>query len=503
MSRLPSTTFAMAAVDLSLPGGQDDSLDAFADHFPGSVTRQDGGSAEELLLRRLFRDTSDPHADYDEDIKPWLGDHVAFGGWLDDGQPRAMALIETTNDSSARSHLRELMGDDSAGLVVADGYAVVSDTLALAQAAVRAADAHSLADQPDFTSDMALLPDDEAMVGWVDGPALKQVLGGFFSGPDGGAALDGFGVFGLMGPEQALEARLAAGVHVTDDTAQLDVFQVGGAKPQTTASTLLTQLPDKTVAAFEVGDPGPIVAGVVGLVKTLRGLGGGTVTMCSSVVAPPHRVGVMVTPSSPHRKRLIRQLREARHRALRARAQAQNDGDGDPRCHTETPPPSDPLSEFSDATGLTLPDNVKTLLGDAAVVSYGGLQIGTLPDVALRSHPADLAAAKEVAERFRDRLAEKSGVKIAVQQSGDDLIVATTAAYADQVAAEGDLLAQEVAKGALGDVPDEVSVAGFLDLSRIWPLAGAQGDVRHLSAVGFWSAQEASATHTQVRLVVR
>src|SRR3954451_17704457 len=84
-SLVPSTAFAVGTLDLSLPGGQSDALAAFADHFPGSPTHHGDGSAVDRLLRAIFRGSSDPHLDYDRDVKPWLGDHVSLGGGVGKG----------------------------------------------------------------------------------------------------------------------------------------------------------------------------------------------------------------------------------------------------------------------------------------------------------------------------------------------------------------------------------------------------------------------------------
>jgi hypothetical protein len=72
-SLVPSTAFAFATVDLGLPGGQADALSAFAGHFPGSPTRTGNGSAVDRILRSMFRGSGNPHLDYDQDFKDWMG----------------------------------------------------------------------------------------------------------------------------------------------------------------------------------------------------------------------------------------------------------------------------------------------------------------------------------------------------------------------------------------------------------------------------------------------
>src|SRR3954454_21214270 len=107
-SLVPSTAFAVATLDLSMPGGQADALMSFADHFPGSPTHHGDGSSVDRLLRAIFPHSSDPHLHYDHDGKPWLGDHVAIAGWSDKaGKPQMEVLIESTDDASARVQLHK------------------------------------------------------------------------------------------------------------------------------------------------------------------------------------------------------------------------------------------------------------------------------------------------------------------------------------------------------------------------------------------------------------
>src|SRR3954454_24428373 len=128
-SLVPSTAFAVATLDLSMPGGQADALSTFADRFPGSPTHHGDGSAVDRLLGAIFHGTSDPHLDYDRDVKPWLGDHVALAGWMDkNGKPQLEMLIESTDDAAARHELSKLFRQGCDGAVrFSDVYAVIGD----------------------------------------------------------------------------------------------------------------------------------------------------------------------------------------------------------------------------------------------------------------------------------------------------------------------------------------------------------------------------------------
>lgn len=498
---VPSSAFAVGAVDLGLPGGQDDALRHFADHFPGSPTLHGDGSTVDRLLRPLFRGSS-PSVDYDRDIRPWLGDHVAAAGWFDrDGKPQLEVLLETTDTSSARTHIARLTAHQDLGVVYTDGYAVMARTPSLAHEVVEDAHKRSLADAGTFAEDVGRLPAQEAAVGWLDGPgvqrAIRSALGSMT--PD---LLNGTGMFGLPLDRSGLDGRAVAGVHVTDDTAQVDVLQLGGASGKLADSRLLTHLPAGTVAALQLGDPGAAVTGVTRILQQFGALdpfAGASSGECGSALALP---GATAVPRGvPHRRAILRQLRKARRQA---RAQ-QNATPGFNDCAVgPQPTPQSPLDAFTAATGLTLPGDLQTLLGDDAVVAYGGLRVGSLPDIAVRSHPSDLTAARDVAGKLQSRLAESGVAQIDVRASGSDLVMATSADYAAQVARDGDLGDQPLARAALGTVPAQVGSAGYVDLTRIWPIFSSHvpAGVTHLHAIGFWSSRDGSTQRFQLRLVV-
>src|SRR3954468_3685749 len=126
----PASTFAFAQVDLSLADGQSGALSSFLGHFPDSPTHKGKGSIRDRVLRAMLRDSSDPHVDYDKDVKPWLGDHPAVAGWLDSaGKPQVEFLLQSKNNGSARASLHR--ADAKLGVAFSHGYAVVAATQAL------------------------------------------------------------------------------------------------------------------------------------------------------------------------------------------------------------------------------------------------------------------------------------------------------------------------------------------------------------------------------------
>ena len=525
---IPASAFAVATADLSLPGGQADALETMLGRFPG-VHLTGGGSIRDRILRAIL--PSDAGASYDADIKPWLGDHVAIAGWDHDGKPQMEVLLQSTDDSSARSHLKALM-HGNAFAEIHDGYAVLGSSQASVDAAITAAKQSSLNDGGPYDGDIAALPDNEAITAWFNGPAAKNVLAHSpLAGPMGAMAFGGVGGFGAaMG--ELFKGRVSLGVHVTDTVAELNVRNVGGTTNGSAPSTMLTTLPGGTIGAFELGDPGAVVDAMAPLVRFFGAFAGGSssATCTSQLSATPmlapsagisrrelrRQLEATVPANQPHRRALIRRILRTRDRALRRLHQAQKGGNGyippmpavpgpKTQCYSQsTPLPTDPFAEIQKAIGIRFPDDVKTVLGDRAVVAFGGLELAGLPDIAIRSHPADLSTAQSLANTMSSQLATSTPLHLDVSTSGDDLVLATSSTYGQEIAKGGDLGDQDQVKTALDGMPASISAAIYVNLSRVWPLVGSgtPDGVQHLHAVGFWAASSGDVQTAQLRVVM-
>ena len=128
----------------------------------------------------------------------------------------------------------------------------------------------------------------------------------------------------------------------------------------------------------------------------------------------------------------------------------------------------------------------------------------TVPKLAVRTHPTETTRATAAAHRLQAALAHSTGLPLVVDAHGGDLVIATTQAYAHAVEGSSGLGRQALARLALGAVPPQVSVAVYVDLTKILPLVGAgvPPDVRSLKAIGFWAGSTGSVQQVQLRVVV-
>jgi hypothetical protein len=461
---VPASAFAIAEFDLSLPDGQDAALAHLIDRFPGAL-KKGSGSVRDRLLDQLFASSSQPHVDYRKAIKPWLGDHVAFAGWVDDsGTPQAEVVLESTDDGAARKALRNASPDG--GIAFSHGFAVFAPSQQIADAAVRAANKSSLAGSRAFSGDVAALAGSPIATGWVDGPAAVTALAHALSGKAGG--LDFLSKSGL---EDTATGRITAGLRVRDDgdnsAVQLDVVTRGTkASSRSTSTDRLLHLPSTTFAAAAVADPAGVVRDAANAIKgPLSLFFAGSSESCSTSSDNP-------VP------------------------QCTSTGGGDL---------PDPLTQLSTQIGIQIPDDLVSLLGSDAVVAYGGLAGGGVPKIGIRSKPADLNEAANVVTKLRTSLGNSgSGIDLAERVDGGDFVVATTDGYAGDLAKSGTLGTVDRFADAMRGMPSSVQFATYVDLGALLPLTthGTVPQLDHLTALGMWTATVNGDSTTQVRLIV-
>ena len=476
----PASTFAFAQVDLSLADDSSSDLSAFLGHFPDSPTRKGKGSIRDRVLRAMLRDSSDPHVDYDKDVKPWLGNHAAVAGWLDDsGKPQVEFLLQSTNDGAARSSLHR--ADPHLGVAFSHGYAVIGQTQALADAAVHAAGKSSLASSSHFQADLGRLSGRQLVSGWVDAAGAIQAI------RKAGGTANPFdrlppSMFGGTKALDQVKGRVVFGVHATKTYVEVAAQTIDGSGPSAggVPADMLTNLPDGTIAAAEVANPGKIVSagwtvlsGVLGAAAfsaSSASIGASSAFEGSSTITVNGKT--MIVPGG----------------AVIAK----------PR------PTLTIQQQVEKATGLRLPGDAETLLGSAMVISYGGLQGQGVPRIALVTRPADLAAARALAEHARDVIAHNAPLQLAVgSRGGTDLVVASDEVYRAAVEAGGHLGSQPGFTEAMGTLPDRLGFAAYVNLADIVPLfSHGQRDLDRLAGLGIWTGQVGSGQRMQLRLVV-
>ena len=143
--------------------------------------------------------------------------------------------------------------------------------------------------------------------------------------------------------------------------------------------------------------------------------------------------------------------------------------------------------QITEETGLTLPDDLKSLLGKNLAVAIDK-DSANGPKIAARME-TDPAKAEPVVEKLTTLLHERSSANIPIETAKDDdtLVLATDKDYAEQVLKGGNLGQSENFKQALPDTKGAVTI-GYVDFeaaSSLSPRFSSDKDLAALRSGGF------------------
>jgi Protein of unknown function (DUF3352) len=239
----PNSAIVFAKLDLNPSAGQKLAAFQFASRFPkvkDKVTSEDT-SIKESIFGSIFTGSKSWGLDYKLDVQPWLGDRIGVGVFpaMDgDNKPETAIAIAFTDENAAKAALDKAIAHANSkvqmvGYAFADGYVVVSDTAAHAQALVTEGKVSPLAlpAWSTYGDDVRSLGSDQVGVVWVDVAAsYKAILQGqLMNGPLGQLK-------GTSDPKNAT-GRFVMGLHV--DPSYLELTGKGidlrGASAPTTA----------------------------------------------------------------------------------------------------------------------------------------------------------------------------------------------------------------------------------------------------------------------------
>ncbi|MDQ3690473.1 MAG: DUF3352 domain-containing protein [Chloroflexota bacterium] len=194
---VPAQTTVYLNVYLQPSTGQQMNLGGLIGRLPGFADEASLDQKVDQVVENLIW-TTGFGLDYQDQIKPWLGNQVAVAGWpaTGDSTPIAVLIAEVKDRAAAESALAELPTDggfsftersyEGVQLHVAEGgaYAFVGEMLVFAEsaAAIEAVvdvdgGAEALSSREDFRTTMADLPADHLASTFVDLAALADATG--------------------------------------------------------------------------------------------------------------------------------------------------------------------------------------------------------------------------------------------------------------------------------------------------------------------------------------
>lgn len=494
---LPADTLGYVSVDLDPSGEQKVEALRMLRQFP-AFRDEVGLETDDDVRRYLFEQTVGAEGgceglDYDDDVEPWLGDRFAVaalpaadGSDGGTGEPRPVAVLQVSDESGAEdglASLAECAGAGEVGFAVADGWAVVSESEEAAQAVVDAAEAEALADDADFTRWTGEV--DAGVLTAYAAPEVGQAYLDFLesaasSGGEGlpfpsGGALDGFAggfALGLGNGEVPEELRR-----------QAEAFEGGVGTLRFDDGGL-----ELEVAMGDTGEGGDVGA-----------RGGEAVRSLPADTAAAFGLGL---PDGWAQRML-----DGLDSGLGAEAEA--------LFGTSL---EELLATAEQQTGLQLPEDLETLLGDSVAVAVGG-------DFSLREAEESedgsevpvgakvIGDADEVL-RVLDALdaALGFGQVLGDDAEGDAVALSPSADYREQLLGDGGLGESERFEEVVEEA-DQASVLLFVDLDAAWidevsemAAAGGEGadevvaNVEPLSALGMSSWTEDGTARFSLQL---
>jgi hypothetical protein len=164
---LPAASIAYVRLDLDPAANQKLALFQIAQKFSAtreSVRSEDPRQALFDIMKRGGEDF--PKIDFAKDVDPWFGSRVGFSVLPSGGKVPNFALaVQVKDEEAAKAGISKMMKGEKYGLAFRDDYALISTTQQLAD--TYAAEEGSLADNAEFTEDLAAMGEQGVLSFWT------------------------------------------------------------------------------------------------------------------------------------------------------------------------------------------------------------------------------------------------------------------------------------------------------------------------------------------------
>ncbi len=441
---LPASTVAFVKIDLDPSAGQKLALLQLLQKFPNASGLKDSDkSFGDWLMRRLSESAGPNDVNYEQDIKPWLGQRFAAADVPDSTgkSGEALLVLQETDEKAAAAGLDKLKrsaGASSFDYAFSSGYVVVSSSGDGAHKAVEAAKTASLAGNEQFTNDVQALGSDEIVTAWADATKVGQQLKSALSavgGRLGALGADGSASTKLL--DQTYQGRYVLGLHATSDSVELRTLVRGGkSKPAgATVSSLGSVLPGAW-AVLDVAGLDQSIDSAWATLSALPGLGSA-------------------------------------------------------------------ITQAKGQYGIELPGDLKAVLGSELVVSAAGDL--TSPEVVAAAKTTDGAKAQEVLDKLLSAAGVDPSV-VAQRVDGNRLYVGSSARAVAR-AGTGTITTDPLFQQAVADPGTAQAIVFvdlskvWKALGDGASLAGTTEEVKHVAAIGVSSVSGGGDTSVTIRVI--
>ncbi len=447
---LPANTLGYASIDLDPSGGQKIEALRTLNKFP-AFKDYVGVNPDDDLVEKLFEQIQEEAdcdgLDYEDDIKPWVGDRAAVAGVdLGGDSPDAVFVVQVKDADKAEAGLdkiKDCSGGDSGGWAIEGDWAIVAETDKIADEVVAETKKGSLADDEDYklwTGEAG----DAGVVTLYAGPEAGDFLAehadqmfGFPMAMMGAGDLCVPEPDGLPGSDDGSSSEFDCG---TDDSASAftDDFKDKLRDFEGMAATI--RFSDGAIELEAAGDTALGGAGFLSggaeadVVKTLPADTGAAL----GVGFADGWFGDLVDYAAPYMG---------------------EDAD-------------EVLEELSDLTGLDLPEDAETLAGDSAALALGSdfdadsffdSQDGSDIPIALKVQ-GDPDEIEKVLDKLRDMAGPQANV-LESDKDGDVIVIGPNADYRADVLKDGGLGDNDVFKDVVREADDAQTIL-FVDVDE-------------------------------------
>lgn len=466
---IPSDAVAYVRLDLDPSAEQKLNAMSLLHKWP-EFEEATGISEDDVDLRKLFVDealsTDGCDIDYEDDIESWIGDRLGFAVVPGDETPSPILAVQVKDEDEAKAgaeKLGECMGDglgssSMSGAVTESAYgtsvptdATASDTkagVAFSGDYMLVAQNQDLADEYAADAEDASLASSDAFSEDMDALGDEGIASMWY---DGAAFVDMAEKMGAPpGMAESLKEQdlgtAAAALRAGDDYLELASVSTGDLGAGGEPSDV-GELPDSTMAAVSISNGQE-------LVDTFW-------SQFESMSSFEPRAGMM-------------------------------------------------LQEMQTESGLSLPDDVGTLLGEQAMLAVDseGLDPDAPPQqmsdvnagARLTGDPDEIGAVLDKLGASGDPALGQ----LVTEETEDGVVIATNDDYASTLSdGGGDLADSDTFSKAVPDAADATNVA-FFDLDRITSLGDGMGEdlgpIEPVEAFGFSTTQEDGRAHATMRL---
>ncbi|MGZ4437079.1 MAG: DUF3352 domain-containing protein [Nocardioidaceae bacterium] len=441
----PADTAAYLSLDLDPSAGQKIEAIKTLKKFPGLAKHMDLGARDDLrryVFEKMTESGKCKGVDYGKDIEPWIGDRLGVAAVPDGGKPVAVVALQASDENAARAAAKKLDACDGSGkptgVAYSNGYLLLSDTQEHADFVAADAAKGTLADDASYQTWMQRAGDPGVITGYAAKGAPEMMKNLLASDPSMlGAPMPGMA--GSMGPEQMMN-KAFSGYKNFEGAAMVVRFGSGSFETE-----MVTKGVDQT--RFTVGK-------------------------APSVADLPASTAVAM--STGVRKGWLRNY-------LKTMGQMMGGGANVDQM----------LRQGEAQTGLKLPEDIETLLGQGVTVAVdgnidmAGLQQSPDPTkvpVAIRIN-GDPAKITPIIDKLKRAAGPQAGI-VQVKTEDGIVLVGLDPAYLDEVTKQGGLGSTSAFQEA---VPHADGAAGIFYISfdaGDWAaklgdlLSGGNADVR-------------------------